>query len=82
MKNVWLRWLGVLTSRAGFVLILARFLADPVIYFVIFGLPDYLEKERGFDLKTVGRYAWVPYAFGGIAYLVGGWLSGRLMRAG
>jgi len=75
-------WLGVLTSRAGFMLILARFLTDPVIYFVVFGLPDYLEKERGFNLKMVGQYAWVPYAFGGLAYLVGGWLSGRLMQSG
>jgi MFS transporter, ACS family, aldohexuronate transporter len=75
-------WFGVLTSRAGFTLVLARFLTDPVIYFVIFGLPDYLEKERGFNLKMVGQYAWVPYACGGLAYLVGGWLSGRLMRAG
>ncbi|MBU6409792.1 MAG: MFS transporter [Verrucomicrobiota bacterium] len=75
-------WLGVLASRAGFMLIVARFLTDPVIYFVIFGLPDYLEKERGFDLAMVGRYAWVPYAFGGGAYLVGGWLSGRMMRGG
>jgi MFS transporter, ACS family, aldohexuronate transporter len=75
-------WFGVLTSRAGFMLVLSRFLTDPVIYFVIFGLPDYLEKERGFNLKMVGQYAWVPYAFGGLAYLVGGWLSGRLMQAG
>lgn len=75
-------WFGVLTCRAGFMLVVARFLTDPVIYFVVFGLPDYLEKDRGFNLEMVGQYAWVPYAFGGLAYLVGGWLSGRLIRAG
>lgn len=75
-------WLGVLTSRSGFMLVAARFFTDPVIYFVIFWLPAYLEKERGFDLKMIGEYAWVPYLFGGIGYLAGGWLSGRLIRAG
>jgi ACS family hexuronate transporter-like MFS transporter len=75
-------WLGVLTSRAGTTLILARFLTDPVIYFVIFWLPAYLEKERGFDLTMIGQYAWIPYAFGGLGYLVGGWLSGKLVQAG
>jgi ACS family hexuronate transporter-like MFS transporter len=61
---------------------LARFLADPVIYFVIFWLPAYLQKERGFDLTMIGRYAWIPYVFGGFGYVLGGWLSGRLLRAG
>jgi len=53
-----------------------------VIYFVIFWLPEYLRRERGFDLALVGKYAWVPYVFGDIGYLFGGWLSGKLMRSG
>src|SRR6185295_4366979 len=65
-----------------YTLIIARFFTDPVIYFVIFWLPEYLRKERGFDLKMVGDYAWVPFIFGDIGYILGGWLSGRLMRAG
>jgi ACS family hexuronate transporter-like MFS transporter len=73
---------GVLTSRAGFMLVVARFFTDPVIYFMVFWLPAYLEKERGFDLKMIGQYAWVPYMFGGVGYLVGGWLSGRWIRRG
>jgi MFS transporter, ACS family, aldohexuronate transporter len=75
-------WFGVLTSRAGFTLILARFLTDPVIYFVMFWLPAYLEKERGFDLKMIGDYTWIPWTVGGLGYVFGGWLSGRMMRAG
>jgi ACS family hexuronate transporter-like MFS transporter len=73
---------SILSSRAGLTLVLARFLTDPVIYFVIFWLPAYLQKERGFDLAMIGRYAWVPYTFGGVGYVLGGWLSGRMMRAG
>src|SRR5262249_34488718 len=62
--------------------IVARFFTDPVIYFVIFWLPEYLRKERHFDLEMVGRYASVPFIVGGIGYVTGGWLSGKLMRAG
>lgn len=75
-------WFGVISSRAGLMLILARFLTDPVIYFVIFWLPHYLQKERGFDLAMIGKYAWVPYMFGGVGYLFGGWLAGEFLRAG
>jgi ACS family hexuronate transporter-like MFS transporter len=75
-------WLKVLRMRECYTLVIARFFTDPVIYFVIFWLPEYLRKERGFDLAMVGKYAWVPFIFGDIGYILGGWLSGRLMRAG
>ena len=75
-------WRKVIVMRECYTLILARFFTDPVIYFVIFWLPEYLRKERGFNLKMVGDYAWVPFFVGGGGYLLGGWLSGRLMRAG
>ncbi len=77
-----INWRKVIAMRECYTLILARFFTDPVIYFMIFWLPEYLRKERGFDLKMVGRYAWVPFVVGGAGYLLGGWLSGRLMRAG
>jgi MFS transporter, ACS family, hexuronate transporter len=72
----------VVRRRESVTLIVARFFTDPVIYFVIFWLPEYLRKERGFNLEMVGKYAWVPFVFGGVGYLVGGWLSGALMRRG
>jgi ACS family hexuronate transporter-like MFS transporter len=76
-----LDWRKVITMRGCWTLILARFFTDPVIYFVIFWLPEYLRRERGFDLAMVGRYAWVPFIFGDIGYVLGGWLSGRLIKA-
>jgi len=75
-------WRKVIRMRECYTLIIARFFTDPVIYFIIFWLPEYLRKERGFDLAMVGKYAWVPFIFGDIGYVLGGWLSGRLMRAG
>ena len=75
-------WWGVLRSRPCLTLILVRFLADPVIYFVLNWFPDYLQKERGFDRAMIGKYAWVPWLFADFGYVLGGWLSGRLMRAG
>jgi ACS family hexuronate transporter-like MFS transporter len=75
-------WKRIIRMRECYTLILGRFFTDPVIYFVIFWLPEYLRRERGFDLEMVGRYAWVPFIFGDIGYMLGGWLSGRLMRAG
>jgi ACS family hexuronate transporter-like MFS transporter len=75
-------WTHVLSLRGCYSLVIARFFTDPVIYFIIFWLPEYLRKERGFDLAMVGQYAWVPFIFGDIGYISGGWLSGKLMDRG
>jgi ACS family hexuronate transporter-like MFS transporter len=75
-------WSHVVRTREARGLCLARTFTDPVIYFVIFWLPAYLVKERGFDQKMIGKYSWVPFIFGGIAYMLGGWLSGFLMGRG
>jgi ACS family hexuronate transporter-like MFS transporter len=81
-KGASVDWKRVIGTRGCVTLTVARFFTDPVIYFVIFWLPEYLRKERGFNLEMVGKYAWVPFVFGGVGYVAGGWLSGALMRAG
>ena len=75
-------WRKVVARRECYTLILVRFFTDPVIYFLLFWLPEYLHRERGFDLAMVGRYAWVPFFFGAVGYLLGGWLSGHLIGRG
>jgi ACS family hexuronate transporter-like MFS transporter len=75
-------WLRLLAKRECWALILARFFTDPVIYFIIFWLPEYLRKERHYDLAMIGKYAWVPFIFGGMGYTLGGWFSGRLIGWG
>lgn len=75
-------WLRILKKPECYSLVIARFFTDPVIYFVIFWLPEYLRKERGFDLAMVGKYAWVPFVFGDIGYIFGGWISGWMIRHG
>ncbi len=75
-------WGEIVRKREAIALCLARTFTDPVIYFVIFWLPAYLVKERHFDQKSIGQYSWVPFIFGGIAYMLGGYLSGMLMHKG
>lgn len=73
-------WSHLLTYPQVWGLVLAKFLSDAAWYFYLFWLPKYLYDARGFDVKQVGYYAWIPYAAAGIGCLVGGWLSGWLVR--
>ena len=74
------KWLELLRIREAWGLVIAKFLSDSAWYFYLFWLPKYLYDARGFDIKAVGTYAWIPYAASGIGCLVGGWFSSHLVR--
>lgn len=63
-------------------LVFAKFMSDSAWYFLLFWLPKYLYDARGFDIKHVSYYAWIPYAASGIGSFVGGVYSSRLLRRG
>jgi ACS family hexuronate transporter-like MFS transporter len=75
-----LPWMNLLRIRETWGLVLAKFLSDAAWYFYLFWLPKYLYDARGFDIKAVGRLAWIPYAASGIGCLLGGSFSSYLVR--
>jgi ACS family hexuronate transporter-like MFS transporter len=74
-----LRWIDLLRIREVWGMVAAKFLSDAAWYFYLFWLPKYLYDARGFDIKAVGAFAWIPYAAAGIGCLVGGWFSSYLV---
>ena len=75
-----MRWSELLRHRQMWGLICAKFLSDSAWFFFIFWLPKYLNDARGLNIKQIGYYAWVPYAFAGAGSFIGGWLSSTLLR--
>ena len=75
-------WADLLKLRQVWGLVGAKFLTDAAWFFYIAWLPKYLYDARGFDVKQVGYYAWVPFAAAGIGSLTGGWFSSWLIRQG
>jgi ACS family hexuronate transporter-like MFS transporter len=73
------RWVALLQVRETWGLVGAKFLSDAAWYFYLFWLPKYLYDARGFDIKAVGAYAWIPYAAAGVGCLAGGWISSWLI---
>ena len=74
------RWIDLLRVREVWGMVIAKFLSDAAWYFYLFWLPKYLYDARGFDIKAVGTFAWIPYAAAGVGCLVGGWFSSYLVR--
>lgn len=75
-------WLQLLSSRRVLGMVSAKFLSDSAWFFCLFWLPKYLYDARGFDIKQVSYFAWIPYAASGLGSFAGGWFSSRLLTRG
>ena len=75
-------WLKLLSSSKVIGMVTAKFLSDAAWFFCLFWLPKYLYDARGFDIKQVSYFAWIPYAASGVGSFLGGVFSSYLLRRG
>jgi ACS family hexuronate transporter-like MFS transporter len=75
-------WLQLFRFRETWGVVLAKFLTDAGWYFYLFWLPKYLYDARGFDVKAVGTFAWIPPVAAGVGCLCGGGASSWLLHRG
>ena len=76
------RWVQLLKNRNVWGIVLGRSLTDPIWWFYVFWLPQYLSDARGFSLKRIALFAWVPFVAADIGNFTGGFVSGYLVRRG
>jgi ACS family hexuronate transporter-like MFS transporter len=77
-----LPWSALLRYRQTWAVFVCRFLADPLWYFYVFWIPEFLTRERGLNLAAIGAVAWVPFLVADLSNLAGGYLTLRLERRG
>ena len=75
-------WLSLFRHRQVWAVMAARFFSDPIWWFLIAWLPNYLKSERGFSLALIGLLAWIPFLFADIGNLAGGAVSSLLIKRG
>jgi ACS family hexuronate transporter-like MFS transporter len=75
-------WKELLRLKQVWGIILARFFGDPVWWLYLIWLPSYLYDVRGYSIKDIGTYAWLPFLASGVGSLTGGWFSGYLIGKG
>ncbi|MEO8679126.1 MAG: MFS transporter [Vicinamibacterales bacterium] len=77
-----IRWKTLLGYRQTWAVFLCRFFADPLWYFFVFWIPEFLTRERGLNLAGIALVAWIPFLVADVANFAGGYLSMRLLRRG
>lgn len=78
----WKNWLPVLARRETWAIVIGRSLTDPIWWFYVFWLPQYLSDTRVFSLKQIAAFAWIPFVAADAGNFAGGLISGRLVKRG
>lgn len=74
-------FMALLKNKQAFIFIIIRFLLDPVVYFIMFWVPKYLNEERNVSFERIGELFWIPFLALGISNISGGWFSDKLVAA-
>lgn len=75
-------WRTLLRRRQTWIVFVCRFLADPIWYFYVFWIPEFLTRERGLNLVSMAAVAWIPFLVSDVANFATGFLAQRLEHAG
>jgi MFS transporter, ACS family, hexuronate transporter len=72
----------LLAHRQTWAFILGKFITDPVWWFYLFWIPDFLQHKHGMALLQIGPPILVIYLIADAGSVTGGWLSSFFIRHG
>jgi ACS family hexuronate transporter-like MFS transporter len=75
-------WRTLLPHRQTWAFMIGKFLTDPIWWLYLFWIPDFLNRNHGIDLKTIGPPLVAIYLVADVGSIGGGWLSSSLIRHG
>ena len=75
-------WATILPHRQAWTFAVAKFMTDPVWWLYLFWIPDFLYRNHGLSLTTMGLPIVAIYLIGDVGSVGGGWLSSTLIKRG
>ena len=75
-------WSALIPHRQTWAFAIGKFLTDPIWWLYLFWIPDFLNRNHGLDLKSIGLPLVVIYLVADVGSIGGGWLSSTLIKRG
>ena len=75
-------WLELIHHRQTWAYAMGKFLIDPIWWFYLFWVPDFLYKNHGINLSTIGLPLVVIYQMATVGSIAGGWISSGMIKRG
>src|SRR6266403_1477043 len=77
-----IKWGILLRYKQTWAFAAGKFMTDPIWWFYLFWIPDYLQREHGLRLTQIGLPILASYVISDIGSIAGGWLSSSMIRRG
>jgi ACS family hexuronate transporter-like MFS transporter len=75
-------WKQVAGYRQTWAFAIGKFMTDPIWWLYLFWIPDFLQRNYGLDLKSIGLPIVVIYLVADVGSIGGGWMSSQLLKRG
>ncbi|MGH9162870.1 MAG: MFS transporter, partial [Vicinamibacteraceae bacterium] len=75
-------WGRLLPLRQTWAVAAGKFLTDPVWWLYLFWVPDFLHRNHGLDLMSMGPPLVAIYLIADVGSVAGGWLSSHFIKRG
>ena len=75
-------WVQLIPHRQTCAFAIGKYLTDPIWWFYLYWIPNFLRQNHGLDLSTVGPPLIAIYLIADVGSIGGGWLSSTLIKRG
>src|SRR6267143_1322316 len=75
-------WLRLIPHRETSAFAIGKYMTDPIWWFYLYWIPNFLRQNHGLDLSTIGLPLIVIYLITDVGSVGGGWLSSALIKRG
>jgi len=77
-----LKWAKIIPHRQTWAFVVGKFTTDPIWWFLLFWIPDFLQRNHGLKLTQLGLPVMVIYVMADVGSVAGGWLSSSMIHHG
>lgn len=75
-------WARLLPHRQTWAFAIGKLMTDPIWYLYLFWIPDFLHRNHGLNLTSIGLPLVVIYLIADVGSIGGGWISSALITRG
>ena len=77
-----IKWARLIPHRQTWAFVVGKFMIDPIWWFYLFWVPDFLQRKHGLALMKIGIPIMVIYVIADVGSVAGGWFSSWLIERG
>lgn len=77
-----IKWAKLVAYRQTWAFVIGKFTTDPIWWFLLFWIPDYLQRDHSLKLMQLGLPIMVIYVLADVGSVAGGWLSSSMIHRG